>query len=114
MLGIGLIKKTNKTIDNVSDLNGFLNTHIEIDIADDVEFIKATKMINIVNNILSEYDVSLLYNKPAFEKTKAFMIKDLIKNKSLKMTKDTIKRYVDNRLTGTRAYALRKKLDEDV
>ena len=109
MLGIGLIKTTNKKIINVSMLNDYLNSHIKIDIEDDDEFKKASKMINIVNNMLSEYDTSLLHNKPAFEKAKAYMIKDLIKNKSSKLTKDLIKKNIDNRLTGSRAYALRRK-----
>ena len=110
MLGLYSDRKTVKRIDTVSNLNKFLDSHIKINADDEQEYIKAKKLIKIVNSILEQYDTSLLYNKKSFEKTKAYMIKDLVKSKSLKLTKDLITNYVDNRLTGSRAYSLRKKL----
>lgn len=101
-------KKNLKTIVDVASLNKFLNSHIAIDICSDEEYIKTSKLIRIVNNILSEYDMSILYNRYSFEKAKAHLIKDLIKTPHIKLTKDLIKKYIDSRLTGVRAYSLRK------
>ena len=101
-----------KEVVDVMSLNKYLNSHVIIDVDNDEEYIKTTKLIKIVNNILDEYDMSILYNRHAFEKAKAFMIKDMIKSSTLKLTKDVIKNYLDSRLTGVRAYSLRKKYNE--
>ena len=90
---------------DIESLNYYL---IGFNSIEEVDYIKTEKLIKIVNNMLSMYDFSLVHNKKDFEKIKAYMIKDLIKNDNI-LTKDFIKKEVENKLSGIKAYDLKLK-----
>ena len=103
-------------VTDIKSMVSYLVSDSIINYDDKKEISSYEKCIRIVNNILTVYDFSIMTqdSRKNFEKTKAFLIKDIItmkvkpENKEEVLTRRFIKKLIEDRLVGVLAYNLRK------